>query len=288
MGTWGTGISSNDTFADIYSQFIDLYNKGLSVSDITKKLIAKNQETINIPDDAANFWFAIAKGQWECKELSSEVFSKVEQIIVSGENLKVWKELGASPQNLKDRDSALLKFLSELKTERDKPRKRTKKNFLNSVFKKGDCLVYKMENGNYGGAFVLTDEQETEVGNNYIAITMIDKQDKPTIEDFKKAEVYQRRVNEISFKGTEIHRNWLDQPQIGEFSTLLYKTHGFEIEVIGQLPIYNEYIIRKDKQVGFVWTVLKSFIPYRAEYIKKNGEVKSKLMLSKWTKKHWL
>ena len=288
MGTWGTGISSNDTFADIYSQFIDLYNKGLSVSDITKKLIAKNQETINIPDDAANFWFAIAKGQWECKELSSEVFSKVEQIIVSGENLKVWKELGASPQNLKDRDSALLKFLSELKTERDKPRKRTKKNFLNSVFKKGDCLVYKMENGNYGGAFVLTDEQETEVVNNYIAITMIDKQDKPTIEDFKKAEVYQRRVNEISFKGTEIHRNWLDQPQIGEFSTLLYKTHGFEIEVIGQLPIYNEYIIRKDKQVGFVWTVLKSFIPYRAEYIKKNGEVKSKLMLSKWTKKHWL
>ena len=31
MGTWGTGISSNDTFADIYDEFFDLYNDGLSV-----------------------------------------------------------------------------------------------------------------------------------------------------------------------------------------------------------------------------------------------------------------
>ena len=29
MGAWGTGISSNDTYADIYEQFIDLYNEVL-------------------------------------------------------------------------------------------------------------------------------------------------------------------------------------------------------------------------------------------------------------------
>jgi hypothetical protein len=30
MGTWGTGISSNDTFEDIYSEFFEPFN-GLTI-----------------------------------------------------------------------------------------------------------------------------------------------------------------------------------------------------------------------------------------------------------------
>jgi hypothetical protein len=288
MGAWGTGISSNDTFADIYGQFIDLYNEGLSVPEITKRLIDENQETINLPEDATNFWFAIANGQWDCKALDNDILTKVDQIIQTGEDLRVWKELDASPADLKAREKVLIKFLSKLKTEKDKPRKRTKKKLFDSIFKKGDCLVYKMDNGNFGGAFVLTDEKETEVGTNYIAITTIDKADKPTVDDFKKAEVYIKRVNEISFKGTEMRKDWFDQPQIGGFSAFNFKNHGLEIEVIGQLPIFKEYKIRTDRQMGFGWIVLKSAIPFKDEYIKINGQVKTKLKLSEWTKKHWL
>lgn len=69
MGAWGTAISSNDTYADIYGEFFDLYNDGLDVTEISKKLIADNQETINDKDDCNNFWFALAKAQWECKQL---------------------------------------------------------------------------------------------------------------------------------------------------------------------------------------------------------------------------
>lgn len=288
MGAWGTGISSNDTFADIYGQFIDLYNEGLSVQEITKRLIDENQEIINLPEDATNFWFAIANGQWDCKALDNEILTKVDQIIQTGEDLRVWKELDASPADLKAREKVLIKFLSKLKTEKDKPRKRTKKKLFDSIFKKGDCLVYKMDNGNFGGAFVLTDEKETEVGTNYIAITTIDKAGKPTVDDFKKAEVYIKRVNEISFKGTEMRKDWVDQPQIGGFSAFNFKNHGLEIEVIGQLPIFKEYKIRTDRQMGFGWIVLKSAIPFKDEYIKINGQVKAKLKLSEWTKKHWL
>ena len=28
MGTWGTAIKNSDAFADIYSEYFDLYNKG--------------------------------------------------------------------------------------------------------------------------------------------------------------------------------------------------------------------------------------------------------------------
>ncbi len=288
MGAWGTGISSNDTYADIYEQFFDLYNDGLAVPEITKKLVAENQETINLPEDATNFWFALANGQWECKALDKEIFTLVEQIIKTGQDLAVWRELDASPADLKARDKVLNKFLEKLQGVKDKPRKRTKRKFYNSIFQKGDCLTYLMTNGNYGGAFVLTDEQQTEVATNYIAITTIDKPTKPTLADFKTAEIYIKRVNEIDFSQTVLHENWVDQPQIGGFSALIFNNQNIDIEVIGQLPIYKEYKKRTDRQIGFGWIVLKSAIPFKDEYIKINGQTKLKLKLSDWTKKHWL
>ncbi|WP_338378929.1 hypothetical protein [uncultured Flavobacterium sp.] len=287
MGAWGTGISSNDTYADIYEQFIDLYNEGLSVADITKKLIYENQETINLEEDAPNFWFAIANGQWECKALDKEILSKVEHIINSGEDIRIWKELDATPADLKAREKVLSKFLSKLKIEKDKPKRRTKKRFYNSTYQKGDCLTYLMDNGNYGGAFVLTDEQKTATGTNYIAITTIDLPTKPTLNDFKVAEVYIKRVNEINFSQSIIKQNWVDQPQIGGFSAMI-KNKDVDIEIVGQLKIYKKYEIRQDRQIGFGWTVLKSAIPFKEEYVKINGQTKTKLKLSKWTKKHWL
>lgn len=280
MGAWGTGISSNDTYVDIYEQFIDLYNDGLNVSEITKKLISENKETLYIPEDANNFWFAVANGQWECKALDKEIFSKVERIIQSGQDLQAWKDLEASPTDLKAREKALNKFLVKLRTEKEKARKRTKKKLYNSIYKKGDCLTYVMDNGNYGGAYVLMDEQETEVGTNFIAITTIDKPDKPTIEDFKIAEVYVKRVNEICFQGTEMIKEWVDQPQIGDFSAILFKNHNIDIEVIGQLRIQTEYKIRLDRQMGFGWIALKSALPYRDDYIKINGSPSMILKLS--------
>ncbi|RTY85668.1 hypothetical protein [Flavobacterium sp. GT3R68] len=287
MGAWGTGISSNDTYADIYGQFIDLYNEGFTVPEITKRLIDENDETISIVEDAPNFWFAIANGQWECKDLKEEIFSKVEYLINSGEDIRIWKELEASLADIKSREKALEKFLSKLKTEKDKPRKRTKKKFYNSVYQKGDCLTYLMDNGNYGGAFVLTDEQQTETGTNYIAITTIDKPIKPTLDDFKSAEVYLKRVNEISFSQTVMKENWVDQAQIGGFSAML-KKKDVEIEIVGKLQIYKEYEVRRDIIVGFGWIALKSKIPFKDEYLKINGHPKTKLKLSEWTKKHWL
>lgn len=287
MGAWGTGISSNDTYADIYEQFIDLYNEGLSVPEITNRLINENQETINLEEDAPNFWFAIANGQWECKALDKEIFSKVEYLINSGEDIRIWKELEASPKDLKLRENVLKKFLLKLQTDKEKPRKRTKKKFYNSIYQKGDCLTYLMDNGNYGGAFVLTDEQQTETGTNYIALTTIDLLTKPTLDDFKSAEVYIKRVNEINFSQSVIKQNWVDQPQIGGFSAMI-KNRDVDIEIVGQLKIYKKYEIRQDRQIGFGWTVLKSAIPFKEEYIKINGQTKTRLKLRKWTKKHWL
>ncbi|MBS1747761.1 MAG: hypothetical protein JST21_16475 [Bacteroidetes bacterium] len=74
MGAWGTVISSNDTYADIYDEFFEHYNNGIEVKEISQRLIQANQETINDTDDCINFWFAIAKAQWDCKQLDTKLY----------------------------------------------------------------------------------------------------------------------------------------------------------------------------------------------------------------------
>lgn len=99
-------------------------------------------------------------------------------------------------------------------------------------------------------------KKKSLVGTNIIAITTINKLEKPTIEDIKVAYVYIKRLNGIYFGNGE-KQKWIDQPQIGGFYAISYKKDEFEIEVIGQIPIYNEYKRNADNlDIGFGWSQL--------------------------------
>src|SRR6266700_4226275 len=121
MGTWGTGISSNDTYADVYGEFFDLYDDGLSIPKISTKLAAKYFESINDPYDASNFWFALAKAQWECKALDKKLLDKIDEIIESGEDLGAWRRLEASEKDIRKRETVLRAFSEKLHSEKPKP-----------------------------------------------------------------------------------------------------------------------------------------------------------------------
>jgi hypothetical protein len=114
MGSWGTGISSNDIFEDIKDEFFELYNEGFEPLEITQKLINSNSEVINDKEDANNFWFALALCQWECKALESELLERVTKIIESGTDIELWKVLGAEKPELTKRQKTLDKFVEKL------------------------------------------------------------------------------------------------------------------------------------------------------------------------------
>ena len=61
------------------------------------------------------------------------------------------------------------------------------------------------------------------------------------------------RVNEISFRGTEMNKEWVDQPQIGgSFQLYFSKSTTVDIEVIGQKPIHlNIKLVRQTNRVWF-------------------------------------
>ncbi len=230
MGAWGIGISSNDTYADIYDEFFELYNEGLDVQSITTKLLEANQEIINEPDDCNHFWFALAKAQWECKQLDKEVFDKVKSIIESGNDIEVWRGLDASESDLKKRKIVLSKFLEELQKERLKPKRRRKKVITQPPFEKGDCLIFMLSNQNYGGAVVLEAIKNSEYGHSLIAVTRINQTTKPTKKDFENSEVLV-----VNFD------NWEDKLSIEWYLPIRHKKIKHLIEKVDTIEVQIDY-----------------------------------------------
>lgn len=241
MGSWGTGISSNDTYADVYDEFFDMFNDGHNVQEIMTKLISDNQETINNPDDCNNFWFALAKAQWECKELDPNILERVKTIIKSGADMEVWKRLDAAEKDLKKRQVALDKFLETLLTERPKAKARKNKIIRQPPFNKGDCLTFKLSNGKYGGAVVLEAVRDTEYGHCLVATTRLNQPEKPVKSDFENAEVLFTQYDQ-SDKNFDI--KW--------YLPVLHKQIEHVLETVATMEVEIRYSPTTDLFGGFV------------------------------------
>ncbi len=230
MGTWGTPISSNDTYADVYAEFFELYDDGLPVSEISTKLAAMFRETIDDPDDANNFWFALGKAQWECKELDSDVLRKIERIVESGTDIEIWRRLDATEGDLKKRTNALEKFVTKLRSEKPRARKRKKRVIHQPVFEKGECLVFRLADGNYGGAAVLEAVPCIGFGLNLVATSRINQPNRPVAVDFLNADVLMK-----SFAA------WDYEPEIGWFYSTGFEKEKHLFESIGKIVVKKTY-----------------------------------------------
>lgn len=282
MGYWGIGISSNNTFEDIKSDFIDLYNQGYEPLEITKRLINEHQKTINDYDEQNNFWFSIALSQWECKSLQPDILRKVESIINYGSDIELCKELGADDSEINKRETVLTAFLQKLRSERKSSRKRKKIVLKDPVFEKGDCLTYKLDNDNYGAAFVLESEKQTELGLNLIAACDYNKNQKPDLPYFEKANVL------ITKEQDAISTHFVDTAVIAWYYAKFYKKQSPNIEILGNMKVDRIYSSVKDHQRFTTWDSLTTNISDLEERIKIHGKPRKKLRLRKLRKKNWL
>lgn len=243
MGTWGTSIKDSDAFADIYSEFFDLYNKGGQPDIISKKVIEDNWEILEIEEEKNSLWFAIALAQWETKSLDQKVLLTVENIISSGADLKTWLDLGASEQDIKKRKIALDKFLEKLKSDRPKAKSRKRAKSKTPIFTTGDCLVFKLTNGNYGGAVVLATDNNPETAYNLVATTRINQSTKPSLNDFENAGVLICNFGQ-----------WQDNPDVTwRMPDLFYKDYSDIYEHIGKIAVDLEYDTKNHDGKGYLF-----------------------------------
>ncbi len=113
MGTWGIGITDNDTASDVYADFV-LLLKTNSIEKVMEKLTVHYQSKINSHEEQFNFWLAIASAQLDTKTLQNEIIEKVKKIILSGQDILLWKELSASESDINLRKETLDNFLTLL------------------------------------------------------------------------------------------------------------------------------------------------------------------------------
>jgi hypothetical protein len=231
MGTWGPAIKSNDTSSDVYADFFDMYNEGEEPEFIYKTLIEKYKTIINDSSESNNFWFVIALALWETKSLDNETYQLVKSIIESENDLDVWRELGADESDIKKRKHKLNQFIEKIIHEKRNAKARKKKIFNSPIFEKGICLTFKLENGNYGGAIVLEEDNSSGVGYNLVITTKLDQKNKPNIQDFEKSKVL---INSFG--------NWDDKPHITWFApTRFNNDYSKYFEEVGKIRVERNY-----------------------------------------------
>ena len=95
MGCWGMGMTQSDQFMETYETFMDEYNEGAAVPNITKKILEQYLKDFSADDPILHdVWFGLAKAEWMCCEQSEEVLTRVREIIESGANLDFYRESG--------------------------------------------------------------------------------------------------------------------------------------------------------------------------------------------------
>ena len=166
MGTWGTEILQNDTTADIWVEFKELYNKGLSLKEIRLKL-EKHYTPQNNTEYYGEIWIGIAYGQWMCGDVEDYTFKKLNDAT----KLR-WLTLWADDKKLLEkRIKAISDFIQKTQTPRPNPLRRKKIVVRHSFFKKGDVIGIKINDKHFIAAIVTNHQDFENDGQNTIAFT---------------------------------------------------------------------------------------------------------------------
>ena len=152
MGTWGTGILEDDLARDIYDQYLDAVDDGLTVEAIVGRLEAAHLADPQ-PGEDATFWLAVAQAQRDLGTLRPEVVQRVTDIVRSGRGLDAWAEAGAA--DLGRRKAALTRFLTSLSQPRPRTRpKRPSPAATPPPFEVGDLVAVALADGRHVGVVV--------------------------------------------------------------------------------------------------------------------------------------
>lgn len=125
MSCWGMGISQSDEYCSVYEQFMEDYDKGKPVREITKDIIGGYLEEFSEDDGILHdVFFSLGKAEWMCGGVSETILTRITLIVETEENISFLRELGVTEDDLITRKRNLKKFLQILSVPRDKVKKR--------------------------------------------------------------------------------------------------------------------------------------------------------------------
>ncbi len=144
MGSWGTGIYSNDTAQDLKEELKDIYGYYDDPKDSDKHIFEMYKSTVEqkwIDDDYASFWYALADWQWKHGILTEEVKNKALELLSVYAGIEDW-EADASKRDVEKRKAVLNKLKEQLMSEQP-PCKKPKFRVAKPKHKVGDIIIFK-------------------------------------------------------------------------------------------------------------------------------------------------
>lgn len=189
MGTWGFSVLEDDTAADVYSDYIELFNAGRKPVELLKEITRRHADALEDEDDSSVVWMAIARAQWECGHLMPRVRAQIERMVRDEAGLGRWAESGEA--SVRQRRKALARFLARLRSVNTRPKKPRKGIRRKPVFDTGACLAIRLSDGDYAAAVVLACVEEPErpgadtYGINLIGLLRYKSPQKPEVSVFE-------------------------------------------------------------------------------------------------------
>lgn len=210
MGTWGTGIFSNDLASDIRSEFRNKIGFGKSPSDVTNELVLEHQDYLDDSEVYCVFWIALAATQWDLGRLQENVKNKALEIIDSKRDLSRWQE------NLKDQKKRGI-VLQKLKEKLLSPQPEAKKIpipfIIQTKMEVGDLLMYKHKSDKYILLRVIEIQQDNR-GDRYPRIEVLDY--------FSKKQPDKNEIYRLSRKRKELNLSEASERGMFKPSNLYY------------------------------------------------------------------
>lgn len=164
MGIWGPKLYQSDIAEDVRNYYMDQLRRGKSGKDITQELIARNKSTILDPDDAPEFWFALADTQWDLGRLEDGVKERAMYYLKEGNDLLRWEQ--EDPKNANRRAKVLDELRQKLDSSQPTEKRIVPYKLYRCAWSIGDVYAYRLdsnfakESGIYGQYlyFVKVDE----------------------------------------------------------------------------------------------------------------------------------
>ena len=252
MGTWGNGLYENDISLDVKDQFEEQFRNGKNVDEITKQLIKEFESTMDVPDEEALFWLALADTQWDWGVLLPDVKERAIQWIEKCNNKEVGKKNRLLTVVL---DKRMLEGLhNKLLSPQPSAKKARKRRVYKCEWNIGDVFAYQLESelakerGLFGKYFLIqkVDEGSWHPGHIvpivYVKITKNEKL--PTnIDEYNELEYVQTCFTKYENRFWPIDGR-RPQEDIAEKSKMNY-----EVDEYGYLPQFRIRLLNISKKV---------------------------------------
>jgi hypothetical protein len=253
MGAWGVGIRQDDFVLDVEGTFEDQLKDGKTIAEATG-LVKKQFATT--PDDCFDeplFWLALADVQWKYGDLDPMTLQCVNEIVDAEIGMDLWGS--PSDKLYKQRKAVLERFRNKISQPNPNSSRPPKRVIRKPKFKAGDCLLVKLENGQYSAALVLkTDNSSPEHGMDLVGELDYLSDMPPKLNVFTD-----RRwltLKHLEREGMRPHISW--------YQSLGFRKVKSRITVLGNIPILDTD--PEDSSTFFGWHLIGKHVQLQREW----------------------